>query len=328
MADEFEYVPTPNLQSRTLEYTHTHYFRCPYTVGNVIKIHLKTPDELEATEDAKIIKVFEPFTLSCVVLIQMTCSTLKLEGNMVLKLYDRRFAAQLREDEKIRPWTQDREMEYHRFILGGRATKFISQLNNGETPGCSTWSAAMEETYLHDQMSDYYNAEVQAYNHMKGIQETDVPQLLASAVMCAPAPCQRSSEYVDIPGILLQHIEGFPLPDIAEHTPRESWQAICEDAIRIVHTISDLGILNEDVNIRSFIVRGNLKDGFKMVMIDFGLCKFRQDFEGVHEWEQWKANQDEEGAVGYVMQKRLKGGFSYSRSARYKRLDHTYKRDY
>lgn len=140
-------------------------------------------DRLEATEDANIIKVFEPFTLSSVVFIRMACSTLELEGNMILKLFDRRFATQLREDKKIRPWTPNRETEYHRFILDGGASEFISQLNDGETPEGSTWSAAMDETYLHDHMSDLYKTEVQAYSNLKEIQGTDVPQLLASTVM-------------------------------------------------------------------------------------------------------------------------------------------------
>ncbi|KAJ5928364.1 hypothetical protein N7466_007320 [Penicillium verhagenii] len=256
----------------------THEFDCPYTVGNVIKIHLKTADGLEATEDANIIKAFEPFTLSSVVLIRMTCSTLGLQGNMILKLFDRRFATQLREDEKIRPWTLDTEMEYHQFILDGGASDFVTQINDGETPEGSTWSAAMDETYLHDHMSDLYKTEVQAYSYLKEIQGTDIPQLLASTIMPVSRPVQLRSEYIDIPGILLQYIEGFPLTDIAKYTPRESWQAICEDAIRIVNLIGDLGILDEDVKTRSFIVRGNLKDGFEVIMIDFALCEFRQDY--------------------------------------------------
>lgn len=116
------------------------------------------------------------------------------------------------------------------------------------------------------------------------------------------------------------------MTDIAEYTPRESWQAICEDAIRIVNLIGDLGILNEDVKTRSFIVRGDLRDGFKVAMIDFALCKFRQDYESVYNWDKWKSIQDEEGAVGYVMQRHLNGGFLYHRSARYEKLDEEFRK--
>lgn len=144
--------------------------------------------------------------------------------------------------------------------------------------------------------------------------------------MPIPYPGQTSSEYTDIPGILLQYIEGFPLTDIEEYTPRESWQAICEDAIRVINRIGDLGILNEDVKPRSFIVREDAGNRFKVTMIDFALCKFRQDYKDVYDWDKWKSIQDEEGAVGYVMQRRLKGGFSYRRSARYEKLDEEFRK--
>ncbi|KAJ5970428.1 uncharacterized protein N7479_000346 [Penicillium vulpinum] len=304
----------------------THEFECPYAVGNVINIHLKTPDGLEATADANIIKVFEPFTLSSVMLIRMACSSLGLEGDMILKLFDRRFATQLREDEKIRPWTPDTETEYRQFVLDGGVSEFVTQLNDGETPEGSIWSAAMDETYLHDHMLDLYKTEAQVYSNLKEIQGTDIPKLLASAIMPIPYPCQTSSEYTDIPGILLQYIEGFPLTDIEEYTLRESWQAICEDAIRVINRIGDLGILTEDVKTRSFIVREDAGNGFKVTMIDFALCKFRQDYKDVYAWDKWKSIQDEEGAVGYVMQRRLKGGFSYRRSARYEKLDEEFRK--
>ncbi|KAJ5139018.1 uncharacterized protein N7515_003866 [Penicillium bovifimosum] len=303
----------------------THEFECPYAVGSVIKIHLKTPGGLEAIADAHITKVFEPFTLSSVMLIRMACSSLRLEGDMILKLFDRRFATQLRDYEKIRPWTPGLETEYHQFILDGGASEFVAQLNDGETPEGSTWSAAMDETYLHDHMLDLYKTEVQVYSNLKEIQGTDVPNLLASAIMPIPYPDQASSEYTDIPGILLQYIDGFPLTDIEEYIPRESWQAICEDTIRVIDRIGDLGILNEDVQTRSFIVREDAGNGFKVTMIDFALCKFRQDYKDVYDWDKWKSIQDEEGAVGYVMQRRLKGGFSYHRSARYEKLDEEFR---
>ena len=56
-------------------------------------------------------------------------------------------------------------------------------------------------------------------------------------------------------------------------------------------------------------------------MKDFALCDFRREFEDEEDWRQSQAHQDEEGAVGYVMQRYLKGGFVYQRSALYERLD-------
>lgn len=80
----------------------------------------------------------------------------------------------------------------------------------------------MEETYLNDHVSDLYKTEVQVFSNLKELQGTDIPRLLASAVMPVFSSTQTSSEYVDIPGILLQCIKGFSLTDIAEHAPRDS----------------------------------------------------------------------------------------------------------
>lgn len=63
--------------------------------------------------------VFEPFILSSVVLIWVACSSLRLEVDMILKLFDGRFATQLGKNEKIRPWAPDTETEYRQFILDG-----------------------------------------------------------------------------------------------------------------------------------------------------------------------------------------------------------------
>lgn len=125
----------------------------------------------------------------------------------------------------------------------------------------------------------------------------------------------------------MQYIEGFSLTDITRHAPRETWQSICEKAIRIVNIIGDREILNEDVKTRSFIVQGNPGKKFKVFMTDFGLCYFRREYEDDKEWRRSKSNQDDEGAIGYFMQRHLEGGFVYHRSAIYKQLDEDFKRE-
>ncbi|KAJ5654442.1 hypothetical protein N7490_001445 [Penicillium lividum] len=96
-----------------------------------------------------------------------------------------------------------------------------------------------------------------------------------------------------------EHIEGFPLNDVAVDVPQESWQTIFEEAIQIVNIIGDLGILTEVVKSRSFIVQNDMeaKRGFKVMMVDFALYKFREDYKGDHDWDKWNLIQDEGGAV-------------------------------
>lgn len=133
---------------------------------------------------------------------------------------------------------------------------------------------------------------------------------------------------MDCPGILLQIIPGFPLSDLANFAPRDMWQGICDEAIQIVTLIRSRDIRNEDVQSWNVIVRKDQSTGrFKPVMIDFSRCVFRKEGQSDHDWERRQAEQDEEGAIGCVMQARLKGGFEFKRSAESKRLTHKYMRD-
>lgn len=137
------------------------------------------------------------------------------------------------------------------------------------------------------------------------------------------------TKYANISGILLEYIPGFPLTDLSAHAPKEAWQGICEYAIRIIHQISDRGILNEDVKTRSFIVCHDPEArGYRDVMTDFALCSFRREYEDDKVWREWIAREDEEGAIGFVMRRHLQGspgGFVYTRSVRYMELDKEFK---
>jgi tRNA A-37 threonylcarbamoyl transferase component Bud32 len=276
---------------------------------------------------ACITKVIKPFTLSSVMVVLLDYPDLGLEGHMILKLYDRRFAPGLRECEGIPPWTFQIEQEYQKFILDGGASDFITKLrsnsNLAETEG-EYWCDVEYEAYLYDQMQKFYDTETKVYQRIKDMQGRDVPRLIARITVSpdSPSPTQKC---LDCSGILLELIEGFPLGDIVVHAPRETWQGICEEAIYIVNTIGDRDIRNQDVKTRNFIVRRDpVEEKFKVFMIDFALCEFRREDQDEEDWRMWKALEDEEGAVGYVMQSHCKEAFVYRRSAQYLRLDHDF----
>lgn len=119
-------------------------------VGNKIKMRLGAPyDQQEVI--AEVNHVFEPFTLSSSMVVHLLDSTAVVPKNpVVLKLFDRRFATQLREVDKISPWTSDIEQQYYNFILDSRASKFITRLKSNsdlaEEEG-KTWDAAENEAY-------------------------------------------------------------------------------------------------------------------------------------------------------------------------------------
>lgn len=299
----------------------TDYHRCPYVVGKKIDLQLNKPYEGQ-TVTATIVKTFEPFTLSCAMVVRLDCPTFASESDMVLKLFDPRFAMQLREDEKVGPWTSSKEQKYHKFILDGGASELIADLDdeNGVAHlGSQTWNEAQNEAHLFWRMSELFDTEVAAYNALEDTQGITVPKMFASVKIPSSTGEQEAQvkQYTNVSGLLLQYIDGFPLTDIADYAPRETWQFVCEEAIRILHVTSDHGILNDDVNTRNFIVQRNKQNEYRVFMIDFGLCSFREDFDDEADWIKWKAITDEEGAVGVVMHAKLKSGFVYTPSSRY-----------
>ena len=112
------------------------------------------------------------------------------------------------------------------------------------------------------------------------------------------------------------------MTELSKHAPRDTWQHVCGDAIRIVNFISDRNIRNEDVKTRNFIVRKDpITAKLKVFMIDFACCELRRRDQDEQGWRELKAIEDEECAVGYVMQRYLEGGYVYHRTRGYLKLD-------
>ena len=99
---------------------------------------------------------------------------------------------------------------------------------------------------FHDYMKDLCKREVEVYNTLKDIQGHVISQLFACLTVpsSSSSPAESVNKYIEIPGILLQYIDGFPLTDIAAHAPIATWQTICDDAIQIVNLMGHRGILN------------------------------------------------------------------------------------
>ncbi|CAG8210363.1 unnamed protein product [Penicillium nalgiovense] len=234
--------------------------------------------------------------------VRLASSSLALEGDVILKLFDRYFATTIREEREICPRTSDIEKEYHQFILDGGASKLFTELKANselaEQEG-DDWNDLQLEAYLHHVMLGLYETEVEVYNTLKDSQGNDIPRLFA-CVTVPHSTCEQTipvSQYVDVPGTLLQYIVGVSLSDTAMHAPMECWQSICEDAIRIIHLIGDRGILNEDVKPRNCVLHKNMDNGFKVFMIDFALCHFRKEYQDGTDWMKWKAMEDEEARL-------------------------------
>lgn len=277
--------------------------------------------EPNTTITAEIIEVFEPVTISPVMRV-------RLKGERkpaVLKLYDRRFGPLMRKNANIHPWNQEREQMYRHYVQSGLADEFISYLNNDdEDDDEGDWTDAQDETFLYDKCCDLYDAETLAYHALGDLQGIGIPELLAT-VSLQPylAADPKLQKFFDIRGLLVEDCDGFTLDKLADNAPPGCWQSICDDAVSIVNSVSDHGILNKDVKPENFVVRkttSNAGTQYKPVMIDFAHSRLRKSDEANADWIEEKRSQDEEGAVGFVMQHKLrKRGdyYKYKPSYRY-----------
>ncbi|KAM3081446.1 hypothetical protein ACMFMG_004910 [Clarireedia jacksonii] len=121
----------------------------------MLSLTLQMSESSETTEYqsilCKILKLYEPQTLSCVMEVELMGGHL---GNKhaVLKLYDRKFATQLRSDHKVGPLTHMKEERFRAFVESGGASKFVERLRTDdefEEPE-EGWNMAENEAYLHN----------------------------------------------------------------------------------------------------------------------------------------------------------------------------------
>lgn len=235
-----------------------------------------------------------------------------------LKLYDRRFAVQDREDNGIKPWTREVEQAYIDGLKAGTVSKFLHDLHTIEDFQHDTeddWDDVQLEASLGDVQRRMYNTETKVYSILREYQGSLIPKLLAAVTLEHSLPATNGAGQENgnkeemnrlyVKGILLQYIEGFDLGSMMDHAPRGSWQGLLDQAVAIVRTIGEHHLMNRDVRPANFIVTRTREDDYQVYMIDFALCEFKGEHESDAEWALAKWSRDEDGAIGLVMQKRV-----------------------
>ena len=280
--------------------------------------------------EVTVIKLIQPVTISPVMEVMLQSES-GLETKAILKLYDRRFATALRRHAKVEPWTPVTEEIYKQYVLQGRADKLFELLDepsddeksidsdfDDEEEHDDNLKIGQNEGFLHYYSCNLYSREVRAYESLRDLQEQMIPKFLAS--VCLPSRDtdipQQFLKYFDIRGILIEYIEGFNLSELETKAPKSQWQVICDDAIHIINLNGDYEMMNNDVRPENFLVRSNPEGKYQVFQIDFSETRYRDDLP-LEIWRERKYTKDEEGAVGLVMQQRLKGGFEYKCSSKW-----------
>ena len=275
---------------------------------------------------AKIVRVILPITFSPVMVVDVQTKA-GSPKSMILKLYDRRFEVQHRV-YKHPKWTPSIEEAYIEFVKGGSAASFLRQLDDpveGDIIRGRHWSDVEFETFLYIKCIEQYDAETYVYKLLLHLQGKGIPEFYGGVRLFDPPSSAGNSpfpediaKYFEIHGILTEFIDGFSLRDLADNAPRESWQVICEEAIRIVLAVSEPGILNEDCCVRNLLVRKNETNGnYEVFQIDFALSYERDSEQSDESWLLEKSERYEEGAIGTVIEHELKGAFVYTPTGTY-----------
>ncbi|KAJ4007665.1 hypothetical protein NW752_010333 [Fusarium irregulare] len=303
-----------------------------YQPGDIIHLRANNSDgDRNPTLQVKVQQQTRPWTLSCVMMVSIEapsdCSqNPNKDSDAFLKMFDRRGAQQLRQAHEIDAWTEDIEQTFVTGLGSGEVDELLEKLRTilgYQHEREEEWNVAENEAFLAEELRKSFDAEVATYARLKEYQGGFIPRLLTAVTLEVTPPHPILSlpqqEFYRTRGLLLQYLQGFSLRSLVDNAPKESWQDIVDQAIRIVHILDDHEIINYDVRPANFMVvpkNGN----YEVFMVDFGQCRLREEDESDEQWGLAKWTADEEGAVGHVMRMILKrAGFqlSYEPSLRY-----------
>ncbi|KAF7764078.1 hypothetical protein Agabi119p4_8615 [Agaricus bisporus var. burnettii] len=294
---------------------------CPYVEGAKYVLEFKSgtdfdePFKSSSKLQITVLKTFHPFTISPVFKVRLDRSdpeTIIPEGSIIiLKLFDSRFATDLRQWHAVPDLTLALATEYSEFLQRESKTFEEWDAKRIQLRDEDRDLAPLEkEAHLDTLLRSYYQCETRVYEKLIELQGRGIPKFFGQTRFVIDSFSHSSLE-ATVPGILLEYIEGQSLQELPLQLFHES---IATSALEIVSTLSDKEILNQDVRLDNFIVPTSRIDR-PVVMIDFAQCIFRGEEMSDEEWYDRKAITDEEGAVGSTL--RTKVGWEYRPSRRY-----------
>lgn len=118
-----------------------------------------------------------------------------------------------------------------------------------------------------------------------------------------------SHDLFNVPGIVLEYVEGYELEFIDYHAPRETWFKFLQDATHALRDMLAKGVCHGDTHAANCKARHNLTTGaLEPVFIDLG-HSFVSDGDEDYYWKARAAYEDIEAVIiGYMAQDL---GFSY-----------------
>jgi len=310
----------------------SHSYSCPYYPGAEYHLQISpgagapVPTIIDAK--VRVLEVFEPITISPVLKVAVATESLSITfpSTLVLKVYDRRYAKDLRAFHDASELSAESEEALRVWMSSGSGLqrtldewdkKFRADDELDIEP-----SAQETEAYLTALLTSYYENEVRVYERMAPMQGNEIPRFFGCARLIDKSDNAQLGQTVvtEVPGILLEYVAGTRLDEVSIDALS---QALYQKCVNIVLAFGDRGVLNQDVRLENFIVPSSpevLSSGSgyhsrDVVMIDFAQTRLRGEDEDDEQWKREKWSADEEGAIGYALQKKY--GWDYKPTYRY-----------
>ncbi|CAM1505883.1 Fc.00g115200.m01.CDS01 [Cosmosporella sp. VM-42] len=277
----------------------------PYAPGRTL--NLKAAD---GTEMQAVVSRMYSVTVSPVMEVRLKTQDGD-EQTAVLKLYDRRFGSNRREpySRTGRPHTPETEAAWKEYLSSGMAETLLKQLRYNDRPAFAyndeddddEPQSKLEQLGKIECKAYYYcqkqhSTEVQAYRKLKALQGSCIPEFIASVTFDSiPVPDDLPGCYFQVPGILLEHVPGFPFRDIILRIPEKPqlWQELIQAAVDLTVKVNQAGVFHNDCKPRNFLVKELGENKYQLYLLDFANGGFREEF---------KDTLDEEDEDGYRWQ--------------------------
>ncbi|KAK4201760.1 Serine/threonine-protein kinase [Triangularia verruculosa] len=238
----------------------------------------------------------------------------------ILKMFDRRFAPSVR--RRINPvYDDDAESAWCEYVRDGKAPALFAFLHEQlrlEDEGITRPPRTEEEMRVKKGKKEgimqwkalqLFEDETRAYATLSHFQGRYIPRFFAQVYLTVkePSPDPHNSddnnptlrpEYFQIPGVLLEYVDGFNLTDLGStNVPQHKWHSIIQQAVDAARYINDAGVINTDCQPRNVVVQ---RETLRPLHIDFAQCLFAEDM-GWEEFGETKIMIDNQGAIGTVM---------------------------
>ncbi|KAI0198000.1 hypothetical protein F4808DRAFT_270716 [Astrocystis sublimbata] len=268
----------------------------PYRVGQ--SLTLRDSDGTELSAD---ITHEYPFHYSPVVAVNLHKDGVVIE-QVILKLYDRRFGSvrkrlvcDPRPRKEPQPHNERSEAAFWDFARSGMLVPFLDRHKHEDLmyrmgqdlPEAEEEEIKPEQEILAEQEAIFYyktmerySCEVRAYDKMKPLQGRGIPRFFKAVTLQMPsAPSDIDPCYFQVPGILIEKINGFKLSDLVTELPAEPpnvWTEIVQAATDLAVEINRAGVI-EGSGPSNVLVTRHHENGYEVRRIGFGAARLDSD---------------------------------------------------